>query len=378
MVLFGSADGWVYSLRAEDGELIWRFRAAPDDRQLVSFNQAESVWPVHGSVLIQNKTLYCIAGRSMFLDGGMRLLRLDPATGEKISETVLDSNDPETGKNLQDLIDIKKMPVALPDILSCDGKFIYMRSQRYDMEGKRTKIAPENEHDQLGDGIHLFSPTGFTDDSWFHRSYWVYGKNAGEGWREWFTTGRYVPYGRVLVFDEDHVYGFQRDPEYLCNSSVLEYRLFAASKEVRPERMELIRQVNIPESNIHWKNRSQHPDSELTAIDYRWISEHPPLLANALVLSGNTLFVAGPPDMVDETEIWGKYHMSFYQGKIQKQMEALNGGKGSLLWAVSSATGEKLAEYNLESLPVFDGMAAAEGKLYMAMKDGSVLCMGKE
>jgi outer membrane protein assembly factor BamB len=376
MVLFGSADGWVYSLLAENGDLVWRYRATPDARQLVSFNQVESVWPVHGSVLIYDDLLYCIAGRSMFLDGGMRLLRLDPVTGEKISETVMDSNDPETGNNLQDLIEVKKMPVALPDILSCDGKFVYMRSQRFDMEGKRTKIAPENQHDQLGEGIHLFSPTGFTDDSWFHRSYWIYGKNAGEGWSEWFIPGRYVPYGRILVFDDNLVYGYQRDPQYLCNSSVLEYRLFAASKEARPERIEFVRSIKIPNDNIHWKNRSLHPDSELTAIDYRWISEHPPLLVNAMVLSDHTLFIAGPPDLVDEREIWGKYHMSYYHGKLQKQLDALEGEKGSLLQAVSASTGEKLAEYTLESLPVFDGMAAAEGRLFMTMKDGSVFCFG--
>jgi hypothetical protein len=376
MVLFGSADGWVYSLRAADGELIWRFRAAPDARQLVSFNQVESVWPVHGSVLIQDGILYCIAGRSMFLDGGLRLLRINPATGEKVSETIMDSNDPETGNNLQDLIEVKKMPVALPDILSCDGKFVYMRSQRFDLEGRRSKIAPESQHDQVGEGIHLFSPTGFTDDSWFHRSYWIYGKNAGEGHGEWCIPGRYVPYGRILVFDRQNVYGYQRGPEYLCNSSVLEYRLFAASKDVRPERMEFVRQVDIPYNHIHWKNRSLHPDPELTAIDYRWIREHPPLLVNAMVLSNNTLFIAGPPDVVDETEIWGKYHMSYYHGKLQKQLDALEGEKGALLHAVSSSTGEKLAEYHLESVPVFDGMAAAGGKLFMTMKDGSILCFG--
>jgi len=374
MVLFGSADGWVYSLRVSDGELVWRYRAAPDDRQLVSFNQMESVWPVHGNVLVQDNILYCIAGRSMFLDGGMRLLRLDPLTGEQLSETLLDSRDPATGNNLQDLIAVKKMPVALPDILSSDGKFVYMRSQRFGLDGKRTVIAPETEHDQLGEGIHLFSPTGFTDDSWFHRSYWIYGKNAGEGWGEWFIPGRYVPYGRILVFDDQHVYGYQRDPQYLCNSSVLEYRLFAAAREANAGQMDLVRQAKIPSDRIHWKNRSLHPEEELTAINYRWITEHPPLMAHAMVLADNTLFVAGPPDLVDEREIWGKYHMSYFQGKLQQQLAALNGDQGALLWAVSAATGEKLTEYQLSSLPVFDGMAAARGKLYMTMKDGSVVC----
>jgi outer membrane protein assembly factor BamB len=90
-VLFGSADGWVYCLRASDGELAWRFRAAPHELRLMSYEQLESVWPVSGSVLVQDGVAYALAGRSMFLDGGMRMLRLDPLTGEKLSETVLDA-----------------------------------------------------------------------------------------------------------------------------------------------------------------------------------------------------------------------------------------------------------------------------------------------
>ena len=50
-VVFGSADGCVYCLRATDGALAWRFRAAPHDLRLAAFEQIESVWPVHGSVL---------------------------------------------------------------------------------------------------------------------------------------------------------------------------------------------------------------------------------------------------------------------------------------------------------------------------------------
>ncbi|MHC4628816.1 MAG: outer membrane protein assembly factor BamB family protein, partial [Planctomycetota bacterium] len=58
MVLFGSADGWLYCLRANDGVLAWKFLAAPEIRLVSSYGQLESVWPVHGSVLIQNDILY--------------------------------------------------------------------------------------------------------------------------------------------------------------------------------------------------------------------------------------------------------------------------------------------------------------------------------
>jgi len=62
-VLFGSTDGWVYALCATDGALAWRFRAAPLDRRLMAYDQLESVWPVSGSVLVEDGSIYCVAGR---------------------------------------------------------------------------------------------------------------------------------------------------------------------------------------------------------------------------------------------------------------------------------------------------------------------------
>ena len=53
--LFGTRNGYVYCLRASDGALIWRFRAAPLDQRLFSYGQLESVWPVHGSVLVDER-----------------------------------------------------------------------------------------------------------------------------------------------------------------------------------------------------------------------------------------------------------------------------------------------------------------------------------
>ena len=55
-------------------------------------------------------------------------------------------------------------------------------------------------------------------------------------------------------------------------------------------------------------------------------------------------------------------------------MAALQGAKGALLHAVSAADGRKLNELKLDGCPVFDGMAAAEGKLFISMMDGSVVC----
>ncbi|MHC4325490.1 MAG: outer membrane protein assembly factor BamB family protein, partial [Planctomycetota bacterium] len=52
LAIFGCADGWIYCLRASDGALAWRYRAAPGPDKLLSYQQVESVWPLHGSVLV--------------------------------------------------------------------------------------------------------------------------------------------------------------------------------------------------------------------------------------------------------------------------------------------------------------------------------------
>ncbi len=45
---------------------------------------------------------------------------------------------------------------------------------------------------------------------------------------------------------------------------------------------------------------------------------------------------------------------------------------------ISTADGRTLKEYQLKAEPVFDGMAAAYGRLYISMKDGKVLCMAEK
>lgn len=41
---------------------------------------------------------------------------------------------------------------------------------------------------------------------------------------------------------------------------------------------------------------------------------------------------------------------------------------------VSPSDGSKLAELKLSSLPMFDGLAATAGKLYLTTMDGKVVC----
>lgn len=236
-VVFGGADGWVYCLEAKTGALAWRYRAAPLDRRTMAYEQLESLWPVHGSVLIRDDVIYTVAGRSNFLDGGLRLFRLDLKTGKKISETIMDHTNPKTGNNLQEVLQVLQMPVGLPDILSADDKYVYMKSQKFDFEGNRLEIGPNSgdfatqASKQRGEGAHLFAPMGYLDDTWFHRSYWVMGQSFAGGHAGYYQAGRFAPSGRLLVNGDGYVYGYGRKPEYLRWTTTLEHQLFAAAPE---------------------------------------------------------------------------------------------------------------------------------------------------
>lgn len=82
MCLFGTKSGWVYALRADDGRLVWRLRAAPHEQRIVAYGQVESPWPVPGSVLAVDDTVYFAAGRQPLADGGILTFAADCASGQ--------------------------------------------------------------------------------------------------------------------------------------------------------------------------------------------------------------------------------------------------------------------------------------------------------
>jgi len=370
--LFGSADGHVYCLKADDGKLAWRYRAAPEDWRMMAYDQIESLWPVHGSVLVQNDVLYCVAGRSMFVDGGLRMLRLDPKTGRKLSETILDEKDPDTQQNLQVHIQGLNMPVALPDILSSDGKYVYMRSLPFDLQGKRKYVSYIPVKEQQGDDLHLFCPTGFLDDSLWHRTYWGYGRAWASGAGGYHQAGRLIPAGRPLVYDDKMVYGYGRLWQYYRWSTPLEFSLFAAKKQ--PEIVEAgTERKSVKKAGKRVGSRTK----SVTRFVPDW-SDDISVQINSMVLTDKALFAAGPPDVADEEQSVKTLLDPGTQKKLAEQSEAFQGNRGALLVAVSRDGGEKLAAYVLEFVPRFDGLIAANGRLYISTLGGEVLCLSNE
>jgi hypothetical protein len=354
---FGSADGHVYCLTMDEGELVWRFRAATNDRCMVAFGQAESTSPVSGSVLVRGGEVIFAAGRSIFLDDGLRMIRLELRSGELISEHIMTDEDPERpGRSFQYRARGLNMPVGLPDILSCDEQNIYMRSQQFDFAGKRKHFTPLSAvPGRSRAGVHLFSPTGFLDASWMHRSYWVYGTGFDEGAGGWPQAGKSVVAGRILCHDAMSIYGYGRKKHYFQWSTPLEYHLFAADKA--PTAVE-----------------AGNPRSPVT---YRW-SREVKLHVKSMIVAGDKLYIAGPPVVLNEASAYKDLLNKEVRARRDEQTDAFRGQRGGVLQVVAAECGETITEIKLDYLPAFDGMAAAEGKLLVASADGRLVCYGRE
>jgi outer membrane protein assembly factor BamB len=114
-------------------------------------------------------------------------------------------------------------------------------------------------------------------------------------------------------------------------------------------------------------------------VAHNWTNDVP-VLARGMVLAEDVLFVAGPPDVMDEEETFSRIMARDNSVKeiIDKQEAALAGTQGAVLLAVSAKTGETLAKYNLGYLPTWDGLAAANGKLFLSTVKGTVTCLKGE
>jgi outer membrane protein assembly factor BamB len=242
-VVFGSADGHVYRLRASDGELLWCLRGGPADHRIGAFGQLESAWPVHGSVLVDQGVAYFAAGRSSHLDGGLRMVAADALTGRVICERTL-SGPSYTGDSIEQNY---QLPMGtLPDILRLEDDTIFMRAVGLNRTFEQAKGKPQ-----------LKVNGGFLDDAYFKRMPWSLG---GSG------------HSRLLVFDDQRAYCLRMfdslqglDPKVYFTPGRKGYMLFATNRQGGQQA---------------WAQRV-------------------PIRGRALAVTEQQLCVAGPPDVVD-------------------------------------------------------------------------------
>ena len=124
-------------------------------------------------------------------------------------------------------------------------------------------------------------------------------------------------------------------------------------------------------------NSSNVPRNSL--VDPKW-TEDVPIYVRSMLLSGGRLFIAGPPDIIDEESTFQKLTEKDeeVQQLLAQQDRVLNGTDGALLLSVNIDTGKIQDRVELPVLPGWDSLAGAEGKLFLSTLDGSVICFGSE
>ncbi|HUT94549.1 MAG TPA: PQQ-binding-like beta-propeller repeat protein [Thermoguttaceae bacterium] len=327
LCLFGTRSGFVYCLRASDGELVWRFRAAPQDRRLFAYEQLESVWPVHGSVLVDDKlsggvaTVYFAAGRSARIDGGIRLYALELNTGKVFHKADVNMTAGANGAGV-----IRQS--VLPDIPSVQKDTVWMRGLGVDKN-----LAP------VEDLPHLYAQRGFLDDTWWHRTYWFYGTAMEGGYRGWPLVGNVVPAGRLLAFDGGKlIYGYGRmayreGDGHVRPDVAKDYKLFAEVLEPDPAAA----RRGDEKRRIQWTTQL-------------------PFVARSIVLARDALLVAGGKSPTESAESHGP----------------------GTFWVASREDGSQRAACALPAPPVLDGMALTDAGVFVSTIDGTVACLRTE
>ncbi|MFC1498117.1 PQQ-binding-like beta-propeller repeat protein [Verrucomicrobiota bacterium] len=368
LLLFGCADGWVYCLQASDGELVWRYRAAPEERLISSFGQLESAWPIHGAVLVQNEVACFAAGRNTYADGGLILSGVKIATGEKVFETSLCDIDPVTDAQTSWEAGFN-MGGSVNDVLTGNGEDVYLKHLCFDKNGKRKLVTKS----------HLFTPGGFIGEEWFIRNFWLYGTSIQAGFFRWpsgangsSATTRTEPVtGRILCFDDKTIFSYGRKS------------IGGGAKGHRSNHYHLAAFAKGPVQEQDFTPREKASDSKKKSSEAKkkssvrvknvrpslvWAHESTPMV-RAMVLAGDKLIIAGHPDPGEKV---GKDDVMFKDETTA--FEAFTGKKGSVLQVRSAKDGKTLLEYKIDAMPVFDGMSAANGKLFVSLRNGEVVC----
>ena len=323
LVLFGTRTGWVYCLRASDGELAWRFRAAPGERLIMSYNQLESPWPVNGSVLVSGGKVVFTAGRSSLIDGGVYLYVLDAVTGKMLEKKNYSETQERAGTKLKNI--------------GVDGVFsdiLVMSGNRVTVNGDQLDISTPLDQDIKRPAVT--SPTGFFDSFWFNRTAWQGGGVEAymiscEPGSTYYATGfpRGVKKGS---------YSFLI-PEGGTDAGVVNSR------------------------SVNWLGSTYIRDGVIlarkSAKQGGWSQKTFEICPWAMAVTKEKLLVAGFRLKTEKDDPWA----------------AFEGRKGGRLVMMDKSSGKRLAEYELESPPVWNGIAVVDGMVVLSCRDGSLVCL---
>ncbi len=320
LCLFGSKSGWVYCLRADNGKLVWRRRAAPLDERIIAYGQLESPWPVPGSVLVVDNVAFFAAGRHPLAAGGILAFAVDPPSGK--IRWVGRLNTLSQHRFYGD----HRREYDCFDLLHREGNCVAMSRRLYDRATGQITEDPKRGFAHLttgGSGVMV--PQGV----------WSYAPRQQSPART--PEHKVRPLRRPLVvFRDNTLYGCSEDKRTVYRR---DFNLAGG------EQFDTAWHHNIW---YLWSHKIKELwRSQRLARGAKWSVEvfpdaPPGKGVAAMVLTRDKIFVAG-----------------------------CQGG----LTVLAAKDGKPLARHELPA-PAWDGMAAAAGRLFVSTRDGQVICLG--
>ena len=73
-------------------------------------------------------------------------------------------------------------------------------------------------------------------------------------------------------------------------------------------------------NTTNWTKLAQQHKEKLSALSYHWVHDEPDVIAKAMVLANDRIFVAGPRDVVDEKRFWGHSNEKAFQEKMGSRL----------------------------------------------------------
>ena len=317
LCLFGTKSGWVYCLRLDDGQMVWRLKAAPLEERIVAYGQLESPWPVPGSVLVVDGMAYFAAGRQSLADGGILIFAVQPASGKVDWVQRLDSL-PQEG-----FYECSGLEFDNFDLLHRQGDGVGM--SRWVFERKTGQMSLERwaafAKLNTGGGAAMV-PQG----SWSYAP------------RQQRRIPSHAHRRPLVVFRDNVLFGG------LQGASTVYRRDFALDEGEKFETKWMTGWAASGlsrEGKMPWRSHRLAEKAAWQTDVFGEKTNDPSI--SAVALAGDRLFVAGS------------------NGDVR---------------VVATSDGQQIAKQTLPA-PLWDGMAIAHGRLYYATQDGRLLCLGK-
>ncbi len=342
LVLFGTRDGWIHCLRAGDGRLAWKFRAAPTERLILDDGRLESVWPLHGSLMLFRGRIYAVAGRSSFLDGGLRIYALNPETGAVVAASTFFTEQTKQSDYYEGVTN---------DLLVSDGESLFLKHMKIDPEtltisrlqwwefsGPDGKLKAYDKSmvnlpiEEKRTPV-LSSASGFLDDELFGRAH---------------VQLDGAEFCNRLSFDADYAYGIRHSlgPGH--------FQFHVAGEGGFPVLCFDRHSKQVPKEI---KGRNVRANGSAPA-DHRVVWRHDlPVRPSAILVVGDRVLLGGGPDEVDESD----------------PLRSFEWRAGGLLYALNCADGRTLSKQKLSAPPVHEGLIAVNAGIFACLKDGTVL-----